>query len=287
MRIILLLCLCACHSPAVEAPHPDAPIVVDGLSTPESVAHDANADVYLVTNIAGSPFEADGEGFVSRIAPDGTMLELRWIDGLNAPKGIAISGDTIAIADLTAVRRFDRATGAVRDVIPIEGATFLNDVAAGPDGSFFVSDSGMRPAGDGIEPTGTDAIYRIASDATYVAIVRGAELHLPNGLAVHGEDLFMVPFGGSALSRFDLEGHPRGSIELPSGQLDGLVVGDCAVVSSLQAMAVLVGPVEGPFSPAIEEVAAADIGADTTRDRILMPMIMQGQLRIQSLPTCR
>jgi hypothetical protein len=50
-----------------------------GLSTPESVLHDAVADVYLVSNINGSPLGKDGNGFISRLAPDGSLLELKWI----------------------------------------------------------------------------------------------------------------------------------------------------------------------------------------------------------------
>ncbi|NIP81802.1 MAG: hypothetical protein GWM90_22320, partial [Gemmatimonadetes bacterium] len=52
-----------------------------GLQTPESVLHDDRADVYLVSNINGAPTERDDNGFISRVGPDGTVLELRWIDG--------------------------------------------------------------------------------------------------------------------------------------------------------------------------------------------------------------
>ena len=75
-----------------------------GLSTPESVLHDAGADVYLVSNINGSPLEKDGNGFISRLAPDGSVLALKWIDGeaqgitLNAPKGMAIQDGVLFVA---------------------------------------------------------------------------------------------------------------------------------------------------------------------------------------------
>src|SRR5205823_1591551 len=71
---------------------------VTGLSAPESVLHDAQADVYLVSNINGSPFAKDDNGFISRLSPSGEVMELKWIDGsrrdveLNAPKGLALLG---------------------------------------------------------------------------------------------------------------------------------------------------------------------------------------------------
>ena len=79
------------------------PVVIEvtdaGFSVPESMLHDGVADVYLVSNINGSALEADGNGFISRVAPSGEVLELKWIDGeaegvtLNGPKGMAIVGD--------------------------------------------------------------------------------------------------------------------------------------------------------------------------------------------------
>ena len=70
-----------------------------GFSTPESVIHDPLTDRYLVSNINGSPLETDDNGFISLVADDGTVLNLKWIDGatdsvtLNAPKGMAVVGD--------------------------------------------------------------------------------------------------------------------------------------------------------------------------------------------------
>ncbi|MBA2564759.1 MAG: hypothetical protein H0V09_04970, partial [Gemmatimonadetes bacterium] len=83
-----------------------------GFLTPESVVHDEASDVYLVSNINGSPFAADDNGFISRLSPEGEVLDLRWIDGgneavnLNGPKGLAIRGDSLFAADLDSVRIF-------------------------------------------------------------------------------------------------------------------------------------------------------------------------------------
>ncbi|UJR80172.1 SMP-30/gluconolactonase/LRE family protein [Sandaracinus amylolyticus] len=276
----------ACHAaPSAAVPGPAPELDVAGLDVPESVLHDASDDVYLVSNIGGSPFEQDGNGFVSRIAPDGTVIALRWIDGLDAPKGMAIAGDVLAVADLTVLRRFDRHTGAPRDAITIPGASFLNDVVAAPDGSFFVGDSGMARTDDGFGPSGHDALFRVAPDGAVTTIASGPELALPNGLAIAGDELLVVSFGAAALMRFALDGTPRGRVELPAGQLDGLVAleSGCLIASSFGVPGVIAGTTEGAFATVIEAQLAADIGLDARRGRLLLPMIAEGRLRTASI----
>ena len=137
----------ACGAP------PDEPIVLQdvGFMTPESVLHDVVADVYLVSNINGVPFDEDDNGFISRVSPAGEVLELKWIDGgddgvtLNAPKGLAIAGGTLFVADINTIRMFDRETGEPIGAVLVEGSTFVNDVAAGPDGTIYFTDSGLGP----------------------------------------------------------------------------------------------------------------------------------------------
>jgi hypothetical protein len=82
-----------------------------GFKTPESVMYNAKEDVYLVSNINvdGIPTKKDNNGFISKLAPDGTVLNLKWIAGgandvtLNAPKGMAIVGGTLYVTDLDTV----------------------------------------------------------------------------------------------------------------------------------------------------------------------------------------
>ena len=66
---------------------PEAPASFDGFrledvgfDTPESVFYDAEADVYLIANINGSPSAKDGNGFISRVSPVGDLIDLKWID---------------------------------------------------------------------------------------------------------------------------------------------------------------------------------------------------------------
>ena len=120
------------------------PIPVGDMSTPESALHDPEADVYLVSNINGGPGDRDDNGFISRVSPDGQVLDLKWIDGadpgvtLHAPKGSAVYGDRFYVADIDVVRRFDRTSGAPLGAWAVPNAGFLNDVAVGADGTVYV-----------------------------------------------------------------------------------------------------------------------------------------------------
>src|SRR5678809_1582729 len=122
---------------------------VTGFMTPESALYDAGTDLIYVSNINGGPLDADDNGFISQVTPDGTVKTLKWIDGaaadvkLDAPKGMALSGGTRWVADMTTVRKFDAATGKPQGEVAIEGATFLNDVVADGAGGVYVSDSGL------------------------------------------------------------------------------------------------------------------------------------------------
>ncbi|HEB52872.1 MAG TPA: hypothetical protein ENI87_06430, partial [bacterium] len=89
------------------------------LATPESVLYDPASDVWLVSNIAGEPLAKDGNGFIARVSPDDGSARA-WIEGgrngvtLHAPKGMALLGDDLWVADIDVVRRFDRRSGAPR-----------------------------------------------------------------------------------------------------------------------------------------------------------------------------
>ena len=61
------------------------------LNNPESVVYAPKQNVLFVSNIDGKPDQKDQNGFISKVSPsNGSIVELNWITGLNAPKGMAI-----------------------------------------------------------------------------------------------------------------------------------------------------------------------------------------------------
>lgn len=274
-----------------ETPAHDGPITVKdaGLSTPESVLYDAQTDMYLVSNINGSPLDVDGNGFISRLKPDGTVSDLKWIDGeaegvtLNAPKGLALLGDTLYVADIDTVRMFDRKSGSPKGEVALEGATFVNDLASA-DGGVWATDSGLTPA---FKPSGSDAVYWIDGDTHAVkAVAKSEDLGHPNGLLVSGDKVWVVTFGTGAIYELGTDGKKVEEHKLPNGQLDGIVaVGDGTVlISSWGAKAVYRGQPGGPYEAVIENVESpADIGWDSKRHRVLIPLFNGNAVHIEAV----
>ena len=277
--------------PAMEAPPVAEPVTLsEGFSTPESVLYDADQDVYLISNINGSPFEADDNGYISRLTAEGHQMEAKWIDGaaeevqLNAPKGMAIVGEELWVADVTSIRRFDRRSGQPKGSIDIPGAGFLNDMVADGSGGAYVSDSGLKATADAFAPSGTDAIYRVSGDSAE-KIASGDVLNRPNGLAMQGGKLWVVTFGSKEL--FSVENGQKAGVQtLPQGSLDGLVALEdgTVLISSWEGNAIYHGPAAGPFEPLVENVPApADIGFDTKRNLILIPLFNDNQVILQPM----
>ncbi len=259
------------------------------FSTPESVLYDEQADLYYVSNINGSPAEHDDNGFITRVRPDGTIDTPRWIDGasdivmLHAPKGMAVVGDTLWVADIDTVRAFHRTTGAPLAARGVVGASFLNDVAAGPEGAVYVTDTGVDAS---FAPTGRDAVLRLtATGATPVA--SGAVLANPNGIVVQDGAIVVVPFGGAAVLRVPLDGGaPDTLATLPAGQLDGIVrTRDGGfLVSSWEGSTVYRIAPDGSVSALAENLEApADLGYDTRRQRLLVPLFNGNRIEVRTI----
>lgn len=260
-----------------------------GFATPESILHDAIADLYIVSNINGAPLDADGNGFISRVSPMGD-LQLKWIDGatpgvtLNAPKGTATLGDYLYVADINTLRWFDRNTGEPKGQLEIPGATFLNDVVAHPDGGVYFSDTGMRAGASGFEPSGTDAIYRLNPDMSLDTLARGEQLGHPNGLALSGDSLYVVTFGTGEFYRLQ-NGARLDVVKLPKGSLDGIVIfGRMVFISSWDGSSIFRGTLGGEIFEALSGVPApADIGHDPFQHRLLIPLFNDNTLKIVPL----
>lgn len=263
-----------------------------GFMTPESVLYVEPEDIYLVSNINGAPTEQDNNGFISRVAPDGKIAELKWITGgekgvtLNAPKGMAIREDVLYVADINTVRMFDLKSGEAKGEIKIKGAAFLNDLTAAPDGTLYVSDSGLKSGAQGLEPTETDAIYQIAKNNKAEKLIAGKELNRPNGLLADENGLFVVTFGSAELYRVTKEGQKEAPVQLPAGSLDGLAMandGDL-LISSWDSETIYKGKPGGEFAPIITELKSpAGLAYDRKRNQIIVPVFMEDALRMQSL----
>jgi len=262
------------------------PVAVgEGFSEPEAVRYDPDQDVYFVSNFNGSGSALDNNGFISRMRPDGTIDRLRFVAGgaggvtLHAPRGMAIVGDTLWAADVDAVRGFDRRSGAPVASVDFSSADvgFLNDVAPGPDGAIYVTD------------TGRNRIYRIDGRAVSVAVTDSA-LGGPNGITWDaGNSRFLVvPYGGAHVIRSWRPGSAAldAAGTSPGAQFDGVEVlpgGRLLVASQADSsLHLFAGAAGRPLMRLPGE--PADIGVDTRRNRVAVPYIALDRVEIWQLP---
>jgi DNA-binding beta-propeller fold protein YncE len=166
--IFLVLCL-----PVAQA------FELRGMDGPASFIVDPATGVYYVSNVAGSPRAKDGTAYIAKIAADGKLIDRDFIRSgrngvtLNAPKGLAISGNDLYVADIDVVRRFDKNSGKLLGVVDLKllGAKYLYGLALGPEAHLFVSD------------TAGDTIYKIDPKKNHRVsiLVRGKGLR-PKGM---------------------------------------------------------------------------------------------------------
>lgn len=273
---------------------PSGPSRVEGFQHPESARYDAELDVWYVSNVNGSPLDKDGNGYISRLKGDGTVDSLKFIVGgqngvtLNAPKGMAIQGDTLWVADLDAVRAFDRRTGAPVASVDLAGkAKFLNDVAVGPDG-IYVTDTGVEGTASGMKHSGPDQVFRIGPDHRATVALRSDSLAGPNGIAwdaAHNR-FVIVPFMGDVVRAWAPGSKTTEPLGTTKGQLDGLEVLDSArlLITSWADSSLFVLE-HGRVIPVAGDLPLpADIGIDTKRRRVAIPLLMEDRVEFRSLP---
>lgn len=193
--------------------------ITQGLKEPESVYFDAASETYFVSNVAGDAKRSDGDGWISRYDVRGKLLQERWATGLNAPKGMRAAGGALWVSDIQSLYKLDLKTGAVLNRVLIGGARFLNDVALGPDGEVYVSDT----------LGGKIFEYREYKVSIFA---QGNELESPNGLLVRGDKLYVAAWGltsdftnrtSGRLYAMDLKSKEITAVTSePLGNLDGL-----------------------------------------------------------------
>lgn len=284
--------------PALQfAPVPPVLLREVGLSGPTSALYDPLGDVYLVSNVNGEALAHDDNGFISRVRPDGTVEALRWIDGalgdvtLDAPKGMALVGDVLYVADIDVVRSFDRTSGAALGKSAVVSAVALEDVAAAADGTVFVCDSGRAaPGAKKRPPKGAAAVYALDARGVPRAVAKGPELEQPRSLlAVEGGVVVITASGklyrlSPAGAREVLGALPAeavgGSVQLPDGRALVSSAGSSSVYVSQEPLAagaefdVLIGELKAP----------GDLGFDPKRKQVLVPLVEEHSLYIQQVP---
>ena len=176
------------------------------LKTPESALYDSGQNVIYVANINGDPSEKDGNGFISILNADGSEKNLKWITGLNAPKGMAIFKGKLYVADINQLVEIDLEKGTILKKYDAPDAVFLNDVTACMNGMIFVSD------------TRTAKIH-VLNENKFTVWTEGAPLETPNGLMAEKGKLLV---GDKNIYEFDIKTKKSTLLVEDAGGVDGL-----------------------------------------------------------------
>ncbi len=155
---------------------------LEGLKNPESALPDTKAGIIYVSNVNGTPTDKDGNGFISKVSPEGKIVTAEWVTGLDAPKGLILSGTKLYVSDIDKLVEIDTATGKITAKFEAPGAKFLNDTAVDKDGNIYVSDMA------------TNVIWRL-SGGKFEKWLESAALKNPNGLYVEGDTLIVAAWG--------------------------------------------------------------------------------------------
>jgi hypothetical protein len=165
-----------------------AQITVTELQSPYSFVSDPREKNYFISSVNGEPETVDNNGFITKLGPNGKLLNLKFIQGgkddvtLHAPKGMAVVEHVLYVADLDTLRGFDTTTGKPVLTLTLRSPatlrelqqTSLSDVTFDGKSILYCSD---RKA---------NTIYRVdPTTQTFSVLVTDNALAGPSGLVVH------------------------------------------------------------------------------------------------------
>ena len=195
---------------------------ITGLKMPESAVQAKDGRIY-VSEING--FGKDGDGQIT-VIENGKASVLAV--GLDDPKGLAIIGQNLYVADnkrvlkiaLTGANRGQAQVFAAATAFP-EVPVFLNDLEPDIAGNLYVSDSGDLKGIGG-------AIYKINPQGKVTLVIDGKQdsrILAPNGLLMDdsGDVIMEVDFVSGVLYSYNMKTKVLNDVAQGFGGGDGLV----------------------------------------------------------------
>lgn len=207
-----------------QAPEGKIPLwEVEKLPHPESVALSPTKDYLFVSSMGNNKGEENPDGFLSKISLTGEVLDLKWVDGIRAPKGICILNDRLFVSAVTELLEISIESGEILKRHSSKDVIFLNDVTSDSKGNIYVS--GMFE----------NAIYKLDTDGNFTQIYINNDLNHPNGIFVSNNTIYIGTWGRVDNTKIDEDstGHFY-SLDMETNQLSQITSKKLGKIDGIQ-----------------------------------------------------
>lgn len=186
---------------------------LESLEMPESAVYDNKRNCIYVSNYDGYNFAPQGkQQSIAKISTEGEILDLEWVKGLSNPTGICIFNDMLYAVERKGIAKINIEKAEIVEFIEIEGAVFLNDIAANSNGDIYVSDSN------------SSTIFKYSNNKVE-KWMQSDEINRPNGLSIKNDLLIVGNNGNNSLKSINLKTNEIKLIrKLNEGIIDGIAI---------------------------------------------------------------
>jgi len=241
------------------------------LQTPESVLVDEARGILYVSNMNRDAAENSGSGYISKVDMAGNVVELKWVEGLNGPKGMELFENKLFVCDFDVLVIINIETGEIVEKIKIEGNPELNGMTVGNDGSVYVA--GFA----------TNIIYKV-KNGVVESVFTGTQGENFNGLLWENDRILLTTSSGSLLKSIDWNTSEVTVLAEGIGHGDGIAsVGNGDYIATDWFGRILYVPANGELITLLDtraqEINTADIDYIIGNNTLYVPTFYTNTLR--------
>jgi sugar lactone lactonase YvrE len=242
------------------------------LRMPESALYDKKRNVIYVTNL--DQFSEPGKQFISKVTMDGKIMQLKWVEALIFPTGMAMFKDKLFVVERRNVAEIDLETGKILNRYSLPEPMFPNDIAIDNRGNIYVSDSRKG------------AIYNFVS-GKFEEWLKATEIAGINGLCINQDKLICGITSDHSLKSVDLKTKAITTIvRFGEGIMDGIKVDQQGnyLISHYEGRIYRVTP-EGKFTKLlyVQGTRCADFDYLAEKSLLIIPALEANELTAYKL----
>ena len=241
------------------------------LQTPESVLADEARGILYVSNMNSGAAANSASGYISKVDMDGKIIELKWAEGLNGPKGMGLFENNLFVSDYDELVTINIESGKIVNKIKIEGNPGLNDVTVGKDGSVYVA--GFA----------SNVIYKI-KDGVVESVFTGTEGENFNGLLWENNRMLLTTSTSSKFKSIDWNTSEATVLAEDMGHGDGIApVGNGDYITTDWFGRIFYIPAKGEKITLLDtreqEINTADISYNIEKKILYVPTFYKNTIR--------